>query len=166
MVEPDENYVKSMLNMGFADAALIRRALVIAKNDLNVAVGLLTDDSGNMDLYEDAEMRDTETHHGSDEGEMDIPSLDNIGKDTEDGDVFENESGEPPPYDEVVSEKIEKESESGPLEFPTTHLYELEGRVFGESWSIPFKKEESLGKCLIYSARFAQEGNQSLCKNC
>ena len=164
MVEPDENYVKSMLSMGFADAALIRRALVIAKNDLNVAVGLLTDDTANMDLYEDAEMRDTETQHGSDEGEMDIPSLDNITKDTEEGDVFEDSSGEPPPYDEVVNteDKENKDNlESGPLEFPTTHLYELEGRVFGESWSIPFKREESLGKCLIYSARFAQEGKVS-----
>lgn len=158
MVEPDEGYVKSMLSMGFADAALIRRALVIAKNDLNVAVGLLTDDSGNMELYEDAEMRDTETQHGSDEGEMDIPSLDNINKDTEEGDVFANDSGEPPPYDEVVSGNDKENTDSGPLEFPTTHLYELEGRVFGESWSIPFKKEESLGKCLIFSARFAQEG--------
>lgn len=162
MVEPDESYVKSMLSMGFADAALIRRALVIAKNDLNVAVGLLTDDTGNMELYEDAEMRDTETQHGSDEGEMDIPSLDNINKDTEEGDVFEDSSGEPPPYDEVVNSgeiDISKDNpESGPLEFPTTHLYELEGRVFGESWSIPFKKEESLGKCLIFSTRFAKEG--------
>ena len=103
MVEPDENYVKSMLSMGFADAALIRRALVIAKNDLNMAVSLLTDDSGNMELYEDTEMRDTETQHGSDEGEMDIPNLDD-NKVTDEGDVFEESSTEPPPsYDEVVN---------------------------------------------------------------
>lgn len=159
MVEPDENYVKSMLSMGFADAGLIRRALVIAKNDLNVAVGLLTDDSGNMELYEDTEMRDTETHHGSDDGEMDIPNLDD-NKVTDEGDVFEESSAEPPPsYDEVVNEgEAETSVNSGPMEFPTTHLYELEGRIFGESWSIPFKKEESLGKCLVSATRFAREG--------
>ena len=42
-------------------------------------------------------------------------------------------------------------------EFPATNLYELEGRVFTDQWSIPYKKEESLGKCLIAAARFAEE---------
>ena len=42
-------------------------------------------------------------------------------------------------------------------EFPATNLYELEGRVFTDQWSIPYKKEESLGKCLIASARFAEQ---------
>ena len=50
------------------------------------------------------------------------------------------------------------EVESGPYEFPVTNLYELEGRVFTDSWSIPYKKEESLGKCLIAATRLAQEG--------
>ena len=45
-----------------------------------------------------------------------------------------------------------------PLEFPTTNLYELEDRVFVDNWSIPYKREESLGKCLQSAARFAQEG--------
>lgn len=44
------------------------------------------------------------------------------------------------------------------MEFPTTNLYELEGRVFTETWSIPYKREDSLGKCLIAAARLAEEG--------
>ena len=44
------------------------------------------------------------------------------------------------------------------LEFPVTNLYELEGRVFTETWNIPFKKEESLGKCLIASTRLMEAG--------
>lgn len=49
--------------------------------------------------------------------------------------------------------------EANPYEFPVTNLYELEGRVFAEHWSIPYKKEESLGKCLISAANLAEAGN-------
>ena len=38
------------------------------------------------------------------------------------------------------------------------NLYELENRVFTESWSIPYKREESLGKCLAAATRLAHEG--------
>ena len=52
----------------------------------------------------------------------------------------------------------EQADDSNSLEFPVGNLYELEGRVFTESWSIPYKKEESLGKCLLAATRLAQEG--------
>lgn len=48
------------------------------------------------------------------------------------------------------------EEGGNPLEFPVTNLYELEGRVFAEHWSIPYKKEESLGKCLLAATRLAE----------
>ncbi|KAK7081025.1 Ubiquitin carboxyl-terminal hydrolase 24 [Halocaridina rubra] len=68
-------------------------------------------------------------------------------------DVEMTDSGSAPPsYDEVDPEN------GNNMEFPTTNLYELEGRVFTESWSIPYKREESLGKCLIAAARLAEEG--------
>lgn len=46
----------------------------------------------------------------------------------------------------------------GSMEFPTTNLYELESRVFTDHWSIPYKREESLGKCLIASTCLARHG--------
>ena len=52
-----------------------------------------------------------------------------------------------------VSEKEET------FEFPVPYLYELENRVFTESWSIPYKREESLGRCLIAATKLAQEGH-------
>ena len=55
---------------------------------------------------------------------------------------------------EMVQEDV------NPYEFPVTNLYELEGRVFAEHWSIPYKKEESLGKCLIAATRLAEEGKE------
>ena len=54
------------------------------------------------------------------------------------------------------------QEEINPYEFPVTNLYELEGRVFAEHWSIPYKKEESLGKCLISAATLAEAGMTGL----
>lgn len=48
------------------------------------------------------------------------------------------------------------------MEFPTTNLYELESRVFTDHWSIPYKREESLGKCLIASTCLARHGKNVL----
>ena len=42
--------------------------------------------------------------------------------------------------------------------FPVTHLYELETRVFQDNWSIPYKRDESLGKCLVAAEKLAREG--------
>lgn len=44
------------------------------------------------------------------------------------------------------------------IEFPTTNLYELESRVLTDHWSIPYKREESLGKCLLASTYLARLG--------
>ena len=165
MVEPNEESVNTLLSMGF-DSAQIRGALAQTKNDVNDAVALLTGELGTGTPFEGVEdgLKDTDTQHGSDEGEMDIPPL-------EDrkvvGDLFQEvPSGEPPPYDEAMNPSAstgaaannEESMETGPLEFPTTNLYELEDRVFVENWSIPYKREESLGKCLLSAIRFAQEG--------
>lgn len=48
--------------------------------------------------------------------------------------------------------------EASNMEFPVTNLFELESRVFTDMWNIPFKREESLGKCLIASTRLMEAG--------
>ena len=48
-------------------------------------------------------------------------------------------------------------SEDNPS-FPTTNFYELEQRVFQDNWSIPYRKDESLGKCLYACTKMAHEG--------
>ena len=169
MVEPNEGFVNTLLNMGFVDSAQIRKALILAKNDLNVAVAVLTGEGTSFD-FEDTEVKDTETQHGSDDGGMDIitpPLVDP--RDGEEGEVFETPVGEPPSYDEAMNPTSLSSNGAGhsrdgpenmeiPLEFPTTNLYELEDRVFVDNWSIPYKREESLGKCLQSATRFAQDG--------
>lgn len=46
-------------------------------------------------------------------------------------------------------------------------MYELESRVLTDHWSIPYKREESLGKCLIASTYLARLGKFSFytCKD-
>ncbi|KAJ7330593.1 Ubiquitin carboxyl-terminal hydrolase 24 [Desmophyllum pertusum] len=53
-----------------------------------------------------------------------------------------------------------------PLEISYTNLYELEDRVFVDNCSIPYKREESLGKCLQSAARFAEDGLAEADENC
>lgn len=67
-------------------------------------------------------------------------------------DVEMAETQGPPTYDEAGGDN------GNSMEFPTTNLYELEGRVFTDTWSIPYKREESLGKCLVAATRLAEEG--------
>lgn len=43
--------------------------------------------------------------------------------------------------------------------FPVESLYELERRVYVDSWSIPYKPTEALGKCLIAATDLALEGD-------
>ena len=44
------------------------------------------------------------------------------------------------------------------VEFPLTHFYELESRVHTEQWSIPYKREESLGVCMLATIKMIHEG--------
>ncbi|PIK60872.1 putative ubiquitin carboxyl-terminal hydrolase 24 [Apostichopus japonicus] len=54
--------------------------------------------------------------------------------------------------------EVREESVEDANKFPVTNLYELQSRVFTDQWSIPYKKEESLGKCLIAAIKMAQNG--------
>ncbi|KAJ8306054.1 hypothetical protein KUTeg_016599 [Tegillarca granosa] len=148
-MEVDEGNVQTLLSMGFPSEVEVRRALRLAKNDLNDAVAYLTNDhpTSSYDTLDDVEMK--EIHSSRSTQPVYGPSL-------------------PPSYDEAIlpekqdttsdnnSEGAEMREELNPLEFPVTNLYELEGRVFAEHWSIPYKKEESLGKCLLAATRLAE----------
>jgi ubiquitin carboxyl-terminal hydrolase 9/24 len=85
-MDEDEN-LSMLLAMGFPDIGEIRRALRIAKNDINEAVAILTND---QPISNEIDMQDISSSGG----------------------------------------KNETENTSGDGGFPTTHLYELEQRVF------------------------------------
>lgn len=65
-----------------------------------------------------------------------------------------------------VAENIDMAIEDIPDEFPVTNLYELEDRVFTENWSIPYKKDESLAKCLYGAIKLASQQKCESDKDC
>ena len=126
-MDEDEN-ISTLLAMGFPDIAEIKRALRLAKNDLNEAVAILTNEQplssyGTMtDLSLDVDMK-----YASNSGSGDTSS---------------------------VAAAAEGSSDNN-MEFPVTNLYELDTRVFQDNWSIPYKRDESLGKCLVAATKLA-----------
>ncbi|XP_033116308.1 ubiquitin carboxyl-terminal hydrolase 24-like [Anneissia japonica] len=156
-MEPSEESVNALVNMGFSNVEQVRRALKLSRDDVNEAVAILTSEhtTTSFDTLDDIEMKDMDGNRSNVHYGPDPP---------------------PPSYDEAV-EPIENEEPSSSssnlnkgdndsMEFPTTNLYELEGRVFTEQWSIPYKKEESLGKCLLAATRLAKEGKLEQDDNC
>ena len=160
-MEPSDENITLLLGMGFDDIAKVRQALEIAKNDLNEAVSILTGE-GNQemgsDLMGDVEMKDSQYRQSG--GNM-MPSLGEMGP-------LQNPKQLPPSYDEVIgpreddmdanTENVNIPLDSIPNDFPVTHLYELEERIFTENWSIPYRKNESLGKCLLGATKLIMEG--------
>ena len=158
-MDEDEN-LSMLLSMGFPDINEIRRALRLAKNDVNEAVSILTNEQplssyGTVDdLTTSAASSSTDkqsTVHGpqteTEYGEFLRRSCDNTGGQLgEDG------------HNKDVEMKGDGDQLGNMDVFPVTHLYELETRVFQDNWSIPYKREESLGKCLVAAEKLARDG--------
>lgn len=158
METEEEQHITTLLCMGFPDPDVIRKALRLAKNDINEAVALLTNESPGLGYgYEPMESGPA-------------PSLSSSGDGETSGRSGTGGFDPPPAYHDVVdSERSNDENgncSGGSMEFPTTNLYELESRVFTDHWSIPYKREESLGKCLIASTCLARHGLADADENC
>ncbi|KAK1164225.1 ubiquitin carboxyl-terminal hydrolase 24 isoform X3 [Acipenser oxyrinchus oxyrinchus] len=156
METEEEQHMTTLLCMGFPDAVAIRKALRMAKNDINEAVALLTNESPGLGYgYEPMESGPGPSGDGESSGRSGSGSG----------------GFDPPPayHDVVEGEKNNDENGNcsrGNVEFPTTNLYELESRVFTDHWSIPYKREESLGKCLIASTCLAKLSLADADENC
>uniref|UniRef100_A0A673Y507 Ubiquitin carboxyl-terminal hydrolase 24 n=1 Tax=Salmo trutta TaxID=8032 RepID=A0A673Y507_SALTR len=156
METEEEQHMTTLLCMGFPDAVAIRKALRLAKNDINEAVALLTNESPGLGYgYEPMES-----------GPAPGPSGDGESS----GRTGTGGFDPPPAYHDVVeSERSSDENgncSGSSMEFPTTNLYELENRVFTDHWSIPYKREESLGKCLVAATCLAKHGLTDADENC
>uniref|UniRef100_A0A4W4HLH8 Ubiquitin carboxyl-terminal hydrolase 24 n=1 Tax=Electrophorus electricus TaxID=8005 RepID=A0A4W4HLH8_ELEEL len=142
METEEEQHMTTLLCMGFPDPAAVRKALRLAKNDINEAVALLTNESPGLGYgYEPMESGPAPGSGPSGDGERS-------------GRTGTGGFDPPPAYHDVVeSERSNDENgncSGSSMEFPTTNLYELESRVFTDHWSIPYKREESLGKVWSY----------------
>ncbi|XP_038074652.1 ubiquitin carboxyl-terminal hydrolase 24-like isoform X2 [Patiria miniata] len=170
-MEPSEDNLQMLVSMGFSDLTEIKRALALSKNDVNEAVAILTNEQPGLSydtVDEVVEMSEDRGGSGSGKSKGEPRPELKLNPDTA-----------PPSYDEAVEPEEEAKLSARPglstmeeedpemcKEFPATNLYELEGRVFTDQWSIPYKKEESLGKCLIASTRMAQENLIDSDENC
>lgn len=136
-MDQTEKNVQTLFSMGFLDVDEIRNALRIGNNDLNEAVAILTNEryGGYPGTADDVEMKDVTASAL-------VPTA------------------APPPYSSLQDCKpcSPKPEPGSPQPFPATNLYELEQRVFVDQWSIPYKKDESLAKCLIAATNLAREG--------
>ncbi|KAM8875129.1 LOW QUALITY PROTEIN: ubiquitin carboxyl-terminal hydrolase 24 [Spinachia spinachia] len=158
METEEEQHITTLLCMGFPDPDVIRKALRLAKNDINEAVALLTNESPGLGYgYEPMESGPA-------------PGVGSTGDVETTGRTGTGGFDPPPAYHDVVdSERSNDENgncSGESMEFPTTNLYELESRVFTDHWSIPYKREESLGKCLIASTCLARHGLADADENC
>ncbi|CAM1321691.1 USP24 (predicted) [Pycnogonum litorale] len=161
-MDVDDEKVTTLMSMGFLDDDEIRRALKLSKNDINEAVALLTREQPGLGYGggdSDVEMKDIQNFRQLDFAD----SSKKLEFSSSDASVASNKS-------QTSCSNQSQSSTSKPheksLEFPTTNLYELESRVFTDQWSIPYKKDESLGKCLVSATRLAEEGLCEADENC
>ena len=124
-----------LLGMGFPDIDEARQALRMAKNDVNEAVAILTNEAP---LSNYGGLRSSPGPvHGPSNLSRDVDMCDLTGQD---------------------GPKNQEE------DFPVTNLYELDQRVFQDNWSIPYRREESLGKCLMGACHLAKQSVAELRK--
>ena len=162
-MDEDEN-LSMLLSMGFPDINEIRRALRLAKNDVNEAVAILTNEQplssyGTVDdlatsAAGSAENQNTAVHGPQTESAY-AETLRRSFEDTGGGQIGDGSAS-----NKDVEMKGDADHQIGGNVdvFPETNLYELETRVFQDNWSIPYKKEESLGKCLVAAEKLARDG--------
>ena len=161
-MDEDEN-LSMLLSMGFPDINEIRRALRLAKNDVNEAVAILTNEQplssyGTVDDLATSAAGSTENQntavHGPQTESAYAETLRRSFEDTGGGQV-----GDGGASNKDVEMKGDADQIGGNVDvFPETNLYELETRVFQDNWSIPYKREESLGKCLVAAEKLARDG--------
>ncbi|KAG7228832.1 hypothetical protein INR49_008610 [Caranx melampygus] len=157
METEEEQHITTLLCMGFPDPDVIRKALRLAKNDINEAVALLTNESPGLGYgYEPMESGPAPGLGSSGDGET-------AGGPGREGLTLRLHTTM---WWIARSNDENGNCSGGSMEFPTTNLYELESRVFTDHWSIPYKREESLGKCLIASTCLARHGLADADENC
>ena len=162
-MDEDEN-LSMLLSMGFPDINEIRRALRLAKNDVNEAVAILTNEQplssyGTVDDLATSAAGSTENQntavHGPQTESAYAETLRRSFEDTGGGQIGDGSAS-----NKDVEMKGDADHQIGGNVdvFPETNLYELETRVFQDNWSIPYKREESLGKCLVAAEKLARDG--------
>ncbi|UJR13683.1 hypothetical protein I4U23_000695 [Adineta vaga] len=151
-----EENMETLIAMGFPNRDLNRTALTKAGNDISEAVTFLTN-----------------------------PTYPN------DDVIIPNESPPPPPptsttfIGPLTKEQVEQQQQqqtvssnnnssissddlsmTNPNSFTTNAFLDLETKVYGDNWSIPYKRDEVLGRCLLSATTLALAGTADQDEHC
>ena len=146
-----DNYEQLLKAMGFNDENEIKQALTLSNNDINEAVAILT----NEKLPKITTLVTSNQSPSSKSSKDVIVADEQIDIDTTSELMFKSI------YQRLTRTRLylfvgwffclDAGEEDNPLDFPVNLLYQLENSVFTDNWSIPYKREEAIGRLLISS---------------
>jgi len=125
--------------MGFSDETEIRQALAVSYNDINEAVAILT----NEKLPKITSLNNNTSLNN--DNDIDMTDVDSSKEKADQSSIVDNDN---------------------PLIFPYDCLLNLENNVFTDNWSIPYKKDEWLGKILVSAIAIVREDLAESDPNC
>ncbi|CAF4573224.1 unnamed protein product [Rotaria sp. Silwood1] len=151
-----EDHIQSLISMGFIDRDINRKALIKANNDISEAVTILT----SSNYYDDDILIPTETMASTFIGPLTKEQLEQQQQQTVPSNNNNNNSNG---SQSVTSDEYSINNFNS---FTTNAFLDLEIKVYGENWSIPYKREEALGQCLLSATQLALAGTADQDKNC
>ncbi|CAF0908766.1 unnamed protein product [Adineta steineri] len=141
--------------MGFIDRDLNRRILTKANNDIGEAITILT----TTNYFNDDVQIPVETTTSTFIGPLSKEQLEQQQQQQQAVPSNENTNGS----HSVISTELTINSFDS---FTTNAFLDLETKVYGDSWSIPYKREEALGQCLLSATKLALTGTADQDKHC
>ncbi|CAF0886485.1 unnamed protein product [Rotaria sordida] len=156
-----EDHIQSLISMGFLDRDLNRRALIKAHNDISEAVTMLTSSV----YYNDDILIPTEAMVSTFIGPLTEEQLERQQQQTvpSNNNNNNNNNNNSNGSHSVSSDEYSINNFNS---FTTNAFLDLETKVYGDNWSIPYKREEALGQCLLSATKLALAGIADQDKNC
>ncbi|CAF3340980.1 unnamed protein product [Rotaria sp. Silwood1] len=125
-----EDHIQSLISMGFIDRDINRKALIKANNDISEAVTILT----SSNYYDDDILIPTETMASTFIGPLTKEQLEQQQQQTVPSNNNNNNSNG---SQSVTSDEYSINNFNS---FTTNAFLDLEIKVYGENWSIPYKR--------------------------
>ncbi|CAF3766292.1 unnamed protein product [Rotaria magnacalcarata] len=147
-----EDHIQSLISMGFIDRDLNRKALIKVNNDISEAVTILT----SSNYYDDDLLIPTETMAPTFIGPVTKEQLEHQQT------VPSNNNN----LNDSNSAASDEYSTNNFNSFTTNAFLDLETKVYGDNWSIPYKREEALGQCLLSATKLALAGTADQDRHC
>ncbi|CAF0751200.1 unnamed protein product [Adineta ricciae] len=147
-----EDNIDSLVSMGFIDRELNRRTLLKANDDISEAVAILTSNYYNDDISSSVDTTPSTFIGPRTKEQVEQEQQQTVAADQTSTDTNSTLS------DDVTVDHFQS--------FTTNAFLNLETKVYGDKWSIPYKRDEALGQCLLSATKLALEGRADEDKDC